>query len=348
MGLAQALDASGRALLVLAAAFDSPVADSVEHVTREPVRREIDVDGVPASLYSPAGSGRWPALVLLNGATERGRHHPRVVRLSEALARSGHLVLVPDVPGIARGEVTGVGLEATVACALTAERVALLGVSVGTTLGLLAAEDDRLRGHVSVVAGLTGYTDLADLIRLATTGTYLEADRIQSYPAGPFLSLCVARSVCTILDPSPARDRMASALDVPANASDPLAGLRGLSSTGTDDADAALALLTNPEAERFDELYAALPECMRLAVERLSPVSAAAQLRVPVELLVDPHDKYFPLEHARALARAAPSVRLTVTEVLSHADSRFSWRHVHDGARLAGFVHRSLRAARFG
>jgi pimeloyl-ACP methyl ester carboxylesterase len=66
------------------------------------------------------------------------------------------------------------------------DRFAFFGISVGTTLGLLAAEQEDVAERVSVVAGLAGYVDLPDLIRIATT---------ERFESSPFLFESAERSV---------------------------------------------------------------------------------------------------------------------------------------------------------
>jgi pimeloyl-ACP methyl ester carboxylesterase len=274
------------------------------------------------------------------------------------LAGAGFAVAVPDVPGNARGEVTGTSVQATVAIGLAMKaqhrvlpgRVALFGISTGTTLALLAAEQPELASGVSIVAGITGYTDLVDLIRLATTGTHCQGAAVRPYPAEPFLALCVGRSVAAALQPGPDRDSLLGELEaLPDDDPDPLACVRGRAAVGpAGDAGAAIEILANQDPGRYDELYARLPEGLRAQIEGLSPVHGAPGLRCRVELLFDPRDKYFPLEHALALARAAPSVRVTITRALAHADTRFSLRAAGEVVRLAGFVIRALQAARCG
>jgi len=71
-----------------------------------------------------------------------------------------------------------------------------------------------------------------------------------------------------------------------------------------------------------------------------------SRLFVPVELASAPHDKYFPPQESRSLARRSPHVRVTITSTLAHAVPRPS---LHDvGALLAfdEFVVRFLRDAR--
>src|SRR5690606_28412635 len=62
-----------------------------------PYRR--DGETLPATLYRPAGRrGPHPAWVVLHGLTYRGRYHPSLERLARALAASGALVFVPEIP----------------------------------------------------------------------------------------------------------------------------------------------------------------------------------------------------------------------------------------------------------
>jgi dienelactone hydrolase len=85
--------------------------------------------------------------MFVNGATPDRRAHPGVRRFAISLARAGYAVFVPDLPGIATGELSLRTLEAAVECATEAAedaetrggRIGLVGVSVGGTLALLVA-----------------------------------------------------------------------------------------------------------------------------------------------------------------------------------------------------------------
>jgi hypothetical protein len=89
---------------VLGATLDLP---GTSLLTRRADKPHEDVlTGVHATIVRPTGAPPWPALVFMNGATPDGRTHPIVLRLSAALARTGHLVFIPDLPGIAGGELS--------------------------------------------------------------------------------------------------------------------------------------------------------------------------------------------------------------------------------------------------
>jgi pimeloyl-ACP methyl ester carboxylesterase len=161
-------------------------------------------------------SGRsWRAVVFVNGVTRRGRHHPDVERLARALARAGYLAAVPDPPGLRQGTLPLRTLAATTAVVrsvgerpdVRGGRVALCGVSVGASLGLLAAEQPSPASRIRVVAAIAPYTDLVQIARLTTTGVYMKHGRLERYRTKAFAALVIARSLAASLTPPPAGPR---------------------------------------------------------------------------------------------------------------------------------------------
>jgi hypothetical protein len=352
------LRAQAHAAAVLATTLDLPGMSVLAHLSKTPRSDDGVLAGTAATIVRPAGSPPWPAVVFVNGATPDGRAHPMVLRLSLALARSGHLVFIPDLPGIAGGELSpatlAAAIEFTQVAAGMAEsangRVALAGVSVGASMALLAAAEPSVADRISTVVCIAPYSDLAKVMLLATTGMYRDAERLVAYPVPEYLGVGLARSLAAILPPTPAIGGLCDdlrALD-PASA-DPLATFRARSFDELgDDAVRLFSLLANRDPARFDDLYAALPAHVRAAVEALSPLHAAARLRAPVEIATAPRDTYFPVAESRALVDASPRVRLTVTSLLAHATPRLSPRYPAELGRLNAFFVRALAAAGAG
>jgi pimeloyl-ACP methyl ester carboxylesterase len=320
----------------------------------EPRSEETILGGVPVLLVRPGEGRAWPAIVFVNGVTRRGRFHPTVQRLAHALARAGYLVIVPDPPGLRTGILSSLTLAATksVVRAVSARvdargPIALFGVSVGGALALLAAEDPELSGRVRVVAALAPYTNLADVVRIATTGTYVQRGRLRRYRSKPFAALVAARSLAAALPHAADRRLLLTRLaPVSQNALDPLRPLRALRFGRLHRAARALLrLLLNRDPARFAALYDALPLSTRAAVSALSPLSGAASLRAPVLVVSAPHDKYFPPDQTRALAARAARVQLTVTPALAHAIPHFSVRDLRGVVDFDLFVVRALHAA---
>jgi pimeloyl-ACP methyl ester carboxylesterase len=350
------VQAQGRALAVLGATLDLPGTRALARLSKAPAVTDTSFAGTPSTIVRPGSPPPWPALVFVNGATPDGRTHPMVLRLSLALARSGHLVFIPDMPGIAGGELSPATLSATAAyvraAADSAEssqgRIGLAGVSVGASLALLAAAEPVLAERISVVACVAPYTDMANVMLLATTGTYRTGRGFEPYAVPDYLWVGLARSVTAILPADPGIQALTAELRaVDFESADPAGPFRDRSFHELgDDAERVLALLTNRDPARFDGLYAALPAHVKATVAALSPLQAAPGLRAPVEIVTAPRDRYFPVAESRALVAAAPLARLTVTSLLAHATPRLDVRYLAELGRLDGFFVRALLAAR--
>jgi pimeloyl-ACP methyl ester carboxylesterase len=348
-------EAQGRGIIVLTRTSNTPVLGWIVGVlTDEPRAQDTTLGGEPSFLVRPGEGRSWPAIVFLNGVTRRGRFHPTVRRLARALARAGYLVAVPDPPGLRTGALstrTLAGAEAAIGAVcrrrdVRGGHVALFGVSVGGSLGLLAAEDPTLAPCIRLVAALAPYTKLADVVRISTTGTYVENHRVHRYRSKPFAALVAARSLVAALPPGPDRTLLVRGLaTVPDKAHDPLAVLRMRPQRLRPHTLALVRLLTNRDPRHFPLLYAALPTRIRRTVALLSPLDGAGKLRTRVLIASAPHDKYFPPAQSRELARHAPRVEVTVTPTLQHAIPHFAFGDLTGIFRFDGFLVRVLHAA---
>jgi dienelactone hydrolase len=352
------VDAQARAVMVISSVLDAPVlTPAAEAVSGEPGFEDVSVAGNPALVARPAGDGPWPAVFVVNGTVRQGRKLPEVRRLAEGFARAGYLVVVPDLPGLTEDEIIPETARETVDVAReVSERpnvedgeVALVGVSTGATLALLAAEDPALRGKVSLVAGVAPYSNIKTVLSVATTGHYRRSDgEMVRYEATPFLSYVVARSLVATLPPGEDKRTLSAELECAGRESpDPLSGLRVRRTDGLEPgARSVVGLLANRNPERFAALYADLPDEVRNDLEELSPLAGTGSIRVPVELATGPRDKYFPPSQSYALERIAPERRVTVTGALDHAKLDVSLGDIPAFATFDGFVVRSLRTAR--
>jgi acetyl esterase/lipase len=167
---------------------------------------------VDARLRRFFGSSAYPSvfrLVMITARAVPPLEGTVIRRLGIALARSGYSVGIPDLPGIAEGELTPATVQAAVACATaTADdpgargaRVALVGVSVGGTLALLAAAEPTLAPRVSVVVCIAPFSDLAQVMLLATTGMYRSERGLEPYPVPDSLWLGLERSLLALVPP---------------------------------------------------------------------------------------------------------------------------------------------------
>jgi pimeloyl-ACP methyl ester carboxylesterase len=343
-----------QSLTILGTTLSLPGASLLARIGRQPTTSDTSIAGIATTVVRPASSPPWPVLVFMNGATPDGRSHSMVQRLGIALAHAGIAVFIPDLPGVAGGELSPETLACSVAVAEEAAespeaadgRVALAGVSIGGTLALLAAADARLQRRISVVACVAPFGDLGEVMRLATTGTYRDGEKVRHHAVPPYLRVGLARSLAAMLAATPATSalcRELRALD-PDNVGGVELPKRAFREAGAD-GQRLYDLLANTEPARFDRLYAALPAHVRSAAVSLSPIHVARNLHAPVEIATAPQDRYFPIEEAQALAAASPHVRLTVTSLLAHATPRISARYLVELRHLDAFFVRAFTAA---
>jgi pimeloyl-ACP methyl ester carboxylesterase len=137
---------------------------------------------LPATLYRPAsGQRRLPAWVLLHGLTCSGRQHPSLDRFARAVAASGAVVLVPEVPEWCQLQVAAAVTGPTIlgAAQLLAgledvdpDRIGVIGFSFGATQALVAATEPGIETHVRGIAAWGGYCDLHSLFVFGITGEH--------------------------------------------------------------------------------------------------------------------------------------------------------------------------------
>jgi acetyl esterase/lipase len=350
-------DAQARAVVVISSALDAPVlTPAIGAMSGEPRLSDARVAGNPSLVAKPAGKGPWPAIFVVNGTVPEGRKLPAVRHLAEGFARAGYLAVVPDLPGLTEDRITPQTADAATQAAFGISgrpdtedgEVALAGVSTGATLALLAAEDPKLDGRVSLVAGVAPFSNMKTVLSVATTAHYRRPDgKLVPYEAAPFLSYVVARSLVAALPPGGDRRTLSAEIEgVGRESPDPLRELR---SRRTDDlepgAKGVVRLLANRDPGRFDDLYAALPDGVHHDLEELSPVSGEGRIGVPVELATGPHDKYFPPAQSYKVVRIAPRRTVTVTGALDHAKLKVSPEDIPAFLAFDGFVVRALRTA---
>jgi pimeloyl-ACP methyl ester carboxylesterase len=352
------VDAQSRAVVMIFSVLDTPVlTPAVRATSGDPRFSDARVAGYPALVAKPAGEGPWPAVFVVNGTVPEGRKLPAVRHLAEGFARAGYLAVVPDLPGLTEDRITPRSVDAATEAArkISARpdaengEVAVVGVSTGATLALLTAEDPGLDGKISLVAGVAPFSNIRTVLSVATTAHYRRPDgRLVRYEATPFLSYVVARSLVAALPQGEDRRTLSAEISsVGRENSDPLHDLRR---RPTDDlgpqAKSVVRLLANQNPERFDDLYAALPDGVGRDLEVLSPLAGKEKINTPVELATGPHDAYFPPSESYNLQRIAPRRTVTVTPALDHAELDVTLRHIPAFLAFDGFVVRALRTTR--
>lgn len=312
--------------------------------TAAPPREAVTLGaGEPAALWRPEGRGPHPGLVLVHGLTPEGKDDRRLAWAAELLARGGLAVLVPDLPGM-RGQQLrpddAVVVRAALArlaadAAVSRDRLAVVGISVGLAPGLAGATDAGVAPRVRLVVGLGGHAEARELVRYFTTGAYAFGGQGGRAPVDPRLARSfVAGDLGLVRDPA-ARAAVGAAL-----AGQPLPASAG------PEAQTVLALLENRDPARVDGLLAALPPETQALLDALSPARSVGRFRGRLLLVHGRDDPAVPYTESLRLAAAADPARtrLVLVELLAHVEGRTpAWRQAEDFLKLWSVVYELFR-----
>ena len=275
-----------------------------------------------ADLWIPHGAGaqqRVGGMLLVFGVNNLGRTHPAIERVTEALARTGVVVLVPDSATLLGGRLEVDEIEGVVqAFSLLAarpevdpERVGMVGFSVGGSLALIAAADPRVAAEVRYVNAFGAYADARTyLASVAAHAFELDGSDVPWDPSELTLEVS-SRFLLEQVADADERSALAAAYQ-----SALLGGERP-------EEDASLAdrlgptgrpvydLVTARSLDDATEAVERLPDATLRFLDAISPVRHLDGLHAHVYLMHDVADHHVPYVESRALAdRLAPLGRL--------------------------------------
>ena len=163
----------------------TPDRGALAWVTPAPVVERLQVamgkEKIPADLYRLPDGKRRAAILLTHGIIEAGKDDPRLIRFARSLARSGFVVLVPELKGMKSFRILFSDVDDIVASfrflasrkeIVDERKMGLMGFSYGAGPTFMAAADPSIRGQVKFLVSFGGYYDPINVIRFITTGTY--------------------------------------------------------------------------------------------------------------------------------------------------------------------------------
>ena len=342
LGLAWAwpsLDASARAALLLTDGVLRLPGRPLTWVTRDPVVEELRWDGGHGILRRPDAEEPVAGLVLTLGADPAPPDDPRVVRLTETLARLGIAVLLPVSEPLDAGVVSSSEVDRLAGAvhalrrheAVADDRIAIAGLSVGGSLAIVAAS--RLADAVPVrfVLAVGPYYDAASLVA-STSG---QAVRTPDGGVVPWEPHRTTRKVV--------RATLLSTLSP-----DERAAIEAGGQVASEDGRRIAALLGGLPLPEAEAAVAALSDNRRCELERVSPRFAHQEVQAPLYLLHDRADEYIPWQESAALYRGHGAEVYHRLDLFRHVDADVGSLDVltRDGWRLFRLFSRVFRDLR--
>ena len=322
-------------------------------------------DTVPATLFLPHPlSSPLPAWVVLHGITRPGRRHPTLVRFVRALAGSGAVVLVPEIPewralhlapeqalDSLRGSILALARRGEAAPG----RIGALGFSFGVSPVLAAASDPALAAHMGVAAGFGGYCELERTLRFLFHGEHEWRGRTYLGDPDPYGRWVVGGNY---LDKVPgfgdATDVAEALLELAREAGDLQVGawerqldpVKERWSEKVHPSRRALFRALAPPAgehtprELSDILIPALALTAQETSALFEPSRFLPQIRMPVRLIHGKADRLIPFTESLRLQESAPpqaDVRAYLTGLFAHSQ-RHRGKRAREVSEQLGFL----------
>ncbi|MFZ5893673.1 MAG: dienelactone hydrolase family protein [Myxococcota bacterium] len=256
-----------------------------------------------ARVYRPANGARAPGVVVAHGVHYRGIDEKRLVPFVRELARSGFVVITPELSELADYRLTRGSVDRIRDAALYLsnqrqwvrdERVGLIGFSFAGGLSLVAASEPALADRLSYVTSVGGHHDLPRVL------SFLLNDEIVT-PTGLVHAKAHDYGLAVVLYGNlkefvPATELARAEAAFRAWLQEDRARAKQLAESFAPGSESArlFELLVNQKLQTLAPQLNALLERDRLALSALSPNGKLRRVHAPVYLLHGAHDSVIP------------------------------------------------------
>ena len=275
--------------------------------------------------WLPGLGDRHPGMLVVNGASTLGNDDPETRRISEALARAGYLVMLPEFSFLKEARLERAAplrVDAAFAALLRRSdvdpgRAGAFGFSVGGGILLAAAGvPGASLGRARYLGVLGAYFDIRTYLAAVVSGTQVRNDKAEPWIADGEARLKLPVGAAQAIADPRDRERVLGAIRASGGPLDP-----DPPSDLGDEARALWSVLATPDYDRAVAGIDALSPALRDTFRELSPSTRWASVTAPIYWLHDEGDRFEPVSEAeRARSTTRPgSTRLQLTHLLSHA-----------------------------
>ncbi len=286
-------------------------------------------------VYRLSGS-RGPGVVVAHGVHYQGIDERRLVPFARALARSGRVVLTPELPDVTDYRITPDTIDQLVDAVrylgnrrdlVFSERVGLLGFSFAGGLSLVAASRPAVAEQLEFVASIGGHHDLERVLRFFVTNEIDTPTGRRPFEAHEYGLLVFAYGHVDRLVPAKDRRVLREALRAWLQEDRPRA-VAIASGRTTEAGDRLFRLVETGRLSELADVAERVIAERTVELEALSPRGKLAHIRAPVLLLHGSRDSVIPASEVDwAKLEGARQMHTLVSRLLNHVevDGEASW-----------------------
>lgn len=322
----------------------------IEFITEAPRRERVTIEyqsrngprSIEADVYTPASGSNHPGVVFSMGAPPLDLDEPRLVRIAEDTARAGVVIIVPFSERLDDEQILPEEIDALVAefqyvqslSTVDPARVGFFGASVGGSLALVAAADERIADDVDHVVSFGGYYDALETFGAIATRHIDYEDIDEAWAPREHAEDVMAEQIIRTVDDRDDRDLLWQWFvrdDIPEEEQ-----VATLSPVGRRSYD----FLANEDPGAVKRLIAELPPSAIRDLEYLSPRTSIDRVQAELFIIHDVADPFIPYTESRRLEQAIgdrENARFDEIRLFEHVEPKLTQRPdvlVFDSARL--------------
>ncbi len=343
--------ASMRAAGFVAQVLPGAPAKPSEWFTDPPERIEVSFPlrngSGAADLYTPPGASKHSAILLFLGVNSAGRDDERVINLADALTRAGLIVLVPWSDRMTQSVVEPQEVDDLVHAfqylhsldIVDGNSVGIAGFSVGASLAIVAAHDERIRDDIDVLVSLGGYYDAIDLIAAVAAQRSSYDGVVEHWQPASLSVRVVHRRLLDTIPDIVERDKVRRAIE----------DASPLPSDISDEALIVYNLLTAADLDAAYRHIDRLPPQELARLHAISPSHTDGKLSAKLLLMHDHGDRLVPSGESKRLYdawRSDADIHYTEFTLFDHVEPSRSvsrLEYVKESAKLMLQIYRLMR-----
>lgn len=302
-------------------------------VTKAPIKETVKIKTIngeiEADLYRPADSREHPAAIFTLGIAVT-KEDAQVRETSEALARSGFVVLTPDLPDFMSGIIWTDSVESLIASVeyldkqsfVAKNKIGFAGFCVGSSISIVAAEDPRIAHKVAYISAISPYYDLYDTVEAIITKKASDENGhlIDWKPTNLTIKTFNNGFINYIQDPGERNLLKGYFFEHEGITQEQVS----LFST---DAKIIYGILTSSDKDIFDQQMKNLPGGAKELLDNLSPSKKLDRLRAKIFILNDKKDSFIPRSEGEQFEKNLPKNQIKFVKV-------DSFEHVNPSTKL--------------